>query len=165
MKSAEINVNRLSKYKTILQCSHIWLWDSNDTCTGEINSSDAGNGIFHLWGKYHLLMHWLLQVTGTSADTALAVLERQSVYLFPVCCSRVNFIYSDQAKSEMKFKMWISMGKCKEAVTPVRQQWSYAFLVLTHRFVLYNLQNNSAFKELIKLSFIHLIHIVELNLF
>ena len=61
--------------------------------------------------------------------------------------------------------MWISMGKCKEAVTPVRQQWSYGFLALTHRFVLYNLQNNSAFKELIKLLFMHLIHIVELNLF
>ena len=25
------------------------------------------------------------------------------------------------------------MGKCKKYVTPVRQQWSYVFLELTHR--------------------------------
>ena len=28
-----------------------------------------------------------------------------------------------------------SMGKCKKDITPVRQQWSYVFLALTHRYI------------------------------
>ena len=29
----------------------------------------------------------------------------------------------------------MSMGQCKKDVTPVRYQWSYVFLALTHRYV------------------------------
>ena len=31
--------------------------------------------------------------------------------------------------------LYISIGWCKQDVTPVRQQWSYVFLALTHWYV------------------------------
>ena len=68
-----------------------------------INSSDAGEEIFWLWGSIPcLLMPWLLKSP-----------EHQQAWYWPCrtdnmhCYSRVNFIYLGPTKSQISPKMWI----------------------------------------------------------
>ena len=72
-------------------------------CIDIVNSFDAGDGIFWLWGSIPcLLMPWLLK----SPDHQLAwywLCRIDIIY----CCSRVNFIYLGYAKSKMWLKHWI----------------------------------------------------------
>ena len=71
------------------------------TCT-DVNSSDAGGGIFRLLRSIpYLLMHWLLKLP--VHQQAWYWLCKTNMY----CCSRVNFIHLGQAKSKIQFEMWI----------------------------------------------------------
>ena len=67
------------------------------------NPSDAGDGIIRLWGSVpYLLMPWLLKSP-----------EHQQAWYWLYgtanmsTCSRVNFVYLRQAKSEIRFNMWL----------------------------------------------------------
>ena len=76
-----------------------------ETSCIEYYSSDAGDGIriFRLWGSIPcLLMPWLLQ--SPEHQRAWYWLCRTDNMYY---CSRGNFIYLGQAKSKIKFKMWI----------------------------------------------------------
>ena len=80
----------------------IWLdevlscWTRWDT-PADLNSSDAGDGIF-----------WLLGVNTMPADTLAPKVTRASagMVLALYFCFRVNFVYLGQAKS----KIWFEMG-------------------------------------------------------
>ena len=66
-----------------------------------LNSSDAADGIFQLWGSIPcLLMRWLLKSPGHQ-QTWYWLCKTDNM----CCCSRVNFVCLGQAKSKIRFKM------------------------------------------------------------
>ena len=67
------------------------------------NSSDAGDGILQFSVSILcLLIHWLLK-SPVYWQAWYWLCKMDNMY----CYSRVNFIYLDQAKLEIRFKMWI----------------------------------------------------------
>ena len=71
---------------------------------GEVNSYDARDGIFRrLWKSTPcLLMHWLLK-SPEHQQAWYWLCRTDNMY----CCSRANSIYLGEAKSKIRFKMWI----------------------------------------------------------
>ena len=70
---------------------------------GSINSSDARDRIFQLWGSIPcLLMHWLLNWP-VHQQVWYWLCGTNNMY----CCSRVDFIYFSLTKSKIWFKIWI----------------------------------------------------------
>ena len=71
----------------------------------DFNSSDAGDGIFQLWGPIScLLMPWLLKSPWHQQAWYWLYMTGNMCW-----CPKVNFIYLDQAKSMIRFKMWIQV--------------------------------------------------------
>ena len=74
----------------------------------DINSSDAGDGIFRLWRSIpYLLMHWPLK-SPVHQQACYWLCWTDNMY----CCSNVNFIYLGQIKSKiwftMRIRLWLS---------------------------------------------------------
>ena len=73
--------------------------------------------------------NWVASLTMLWQITSHAWLYLPSKYVNQVSGNMLHALITLFAS-----KFFISMGWCKKDVTPVRQQWSYAFLALTHRY-------------------------------
>ena len=93
---------------------HPWVWwfetplwslwcQCNVLSVPNINSSDAGDGIFRVWRSIScLLMHWL-QKSPVHQQACYWLCGTDNMYF----CSKVSFIYWGQTKSKIWFKIWI----------------------------------------------------------
>ena len=81
-------------------------WDSMiNICCGiyQLNSSDAGDGIFLFFCTISWLLTLWLPKTPEHQQAWYWLCRTDNMY----CCFRVNFIYMAQAKSKIRFKIWI----------------------------------------------------------
>ena len=101
-------------------------------------SSNAGDGIFQLWGSIPcMLMHWLLKSP-----------EHQQVWYWlcrtdnMYCCSRVNFIYVGEKESKILFKMSIYLLQSSKqfSMSQVDNRFWWAIIYQT-KFPLQKVQN------------------------
>ena len=92
------------------------MFGCHNSLSKKINSSDAGEGKFWFWDVNTMLADALAPKVARLQQPWYWLWRTDNTY----CCFRVNFIYLGEAKSKIRFKMWIHISYSLKRFSMVR---------------------------------------------